>query len=103
MEKMPGIEEAAEPPASPTPPDVLANMETEQVAPTKYSVISRKGVGTTGKRIPLLANHFKVDITVPDAIFYQYSVCQVFLSLEFPLYPRLWLNERFPGYYFFGR
>ncbi|KAJ1401480.1 Ribonuclease H superfamily [Sesbania bispinosa] len=75
MEKVPEIEEIAEPPAlPPPPPDVLPNMETEQMAPTKYSIISRLGVGTTGKCIPLLANLFKVASNAPDAIFFQYSV-----------------------------
>ncbi|MED6120044.1 Protein argonaute 16 [Stylosanthes scabra] len=86
MEKMPGIEEAAKPPSSPSLPDspwppdspsspnVVADMETAQEPPTELSIISKKGFGTTGKRIQLLANHFKVDATDPDAIFFQYSV-----------------------------
>lgn len=76
MEKVPGTEEAAELPAlPPPPPDVPPNIDTEQVAPTMYSIISRQGIGTTGKCIPLLANHFKAAVNVPDAIFFQYSVC----------------------------
>ncbi|CAN1161341.1 Protein argonaute 16 [Linum perenne] len=46
---------------------------THQLAP-KHSIVSRKGVGTLGRRIPLLANHFRVSVGVPDAVFYQYSV-----------------------------
>ncbi|XP_019438722.1 PREDICTED: protein argonaute 16 isoform X1 [Lupinus angustifolius] len=72
---LPGIEKAAElPPLLPLPPDVPPKFDTEQVAPTVYSVISRQGVGTVGKRIPLLANHFKVAVNVPDATFFQYNV-----------------------------
>ncbi|MCL7039048.1 hypothetical protein MKW94_025298, partial [Papaver nudicaule] len=36
--------------------------------------ISRPGVGREGQRIPLLVNHFKASVNVPDAIFYQYTV-----------------------------
>lgn len=84
MENVPGIEEAVVPPATPSPPpDEFPNLEAEQIAPTNYSIISRPGVGTAGKHIPLLANLFKVTANTPDAIFFQYSVCQVFLSLQF--------------------
>ncbi|TKY66352.1 argonaute 16 [Spatholobus suberectus] len=75
-EKVPGIEEAVEPPASSqTSGDVPHNMETEQMTPTEYySIISRNGVGTTGKCIPLLVNLFKVAVNAPDTVFFQYSV-----------------------------
>lgn len=87
MENALEIKEAASPPAiPPPPPDVLPNMDTELIAPTNYSIISRPGVGTTGKQIPLLANLFEVTADTPDAIFFQYSVCQVFLSLQFCVY-----------------
>ncbi|XP_020203105.1 protein argonaute 16 isoform X2 [Cajanus cajan] len=80
-DKVPEIEEAAEPPASrQSSADVLHNLETEQMAPTKYSIISRNGIGTTGKRIPLLVNLFKVDVNAPnpDTMFFQYSVTITF-------------------------
>ena len=81
MEKVPEVEEAAEPPAlPPSPPDVSPGTETEEAAPIKFPIISRPGVGTTGKHIPLLTNLFKVATNAPDAIFYQYSVCQVSVS-----------------------
>lgn len=41
----------------------------------KRSIISRRGVGTCGRPIRLLSNHFKVSFTFPDAVFYQYTVC----------------------------
>ncbi|XP_012571791.1 protein argonaute 16-like [Cicer arietinum] len=72
---LPGTEEAAEPTAlPPSPPDVLPNIETEQIARSSYSIISRPSVGTTGKRIPLLVNLFKVAADATDATFFQYSV-----------------------------
>ncbi|KAL2971815.1 hypothetical protein AAZX31_15G218600 [Glycine max] len=75
MEEIPGNEEAAEPPASSqSPADVPHNMETEQMTATKYSIISRNGVGTTGKHLPLLVNLFVVVVNVPDTVFFQYSV-----------------------------
>ncbi|XP_027344511.1 protein argonaute 16 isoform X2 [Abrus precatorius] len=80
MENIPGIDQAAEPPVSSLPPaDVLHNMESEQMTPSKYSIISRQGVGTTGKHIPLLTNLFKVAVNAPDTMFFQYSVT---ISLE---------------------
>ncbi|KAK7304843.1 hypothetical protein VNO77_42734 [Canavalia gladiata] len=79
MEKEPKIEETADPPALSLPlADVPHNMETEQMTPTKYSIISRQGLGTTGKRIPLLANLFKVAVNAPDTMFFQYSVTIAF-------------------------
>ncbi|RDY01709.1 Protein argonaute 16, partial [Mucuna pruriens] len=75
-EKVSGIEEAAEPsPASSqSSADVPHNMETEQMTPTEYSIISRNGVGTTVKHIPLHVNLFKVAVNAPDTMFFQYSV-----------------------------
>jgi len=83
-EVVPGTEEAAEPPASPQPsPDVPHNMETEQFTPTEYSIMSRNGVGTVGEQISLLVNLFKVSVNAPDTLFFQYSVCSVFLPQLF--------------------
>jgi hypothetical protein len=85
MVSVSGFEEVVEPPAlPPSPPDVLPDMETEEIALPTYSIISRPGVGTIGKRIALLVNLFKVaaDATdATDATFFQYSVCQVILSV----------------------
>lgn len=78
MEKMSGGS-----PPPPPPLSVPANMNPELVevprhperpAIPKYSMISRRGVGTSGRHISLLTNHFKVSVNVPDAVFYQYSV-----------------------------
>lgn len=70
-------------PPPPPPPSVPANVNPELVevprhpersAIPKYSMISRRGVGTSGRHISLLTNHYKVSVNVPDAVFYQYSV-----------------------------
>lgn len=105
MVTIPGFEEAIEPPVlPPSPPDALPETETEQIALPTYSIISRPSVGTTGKHIPLLANLFKVAADAIDATFFQYSVCQLILSLQFPLiWLWLWLIGGFLGYYHFGR
>ncbi|KAI3845014.1 hypothetical protein MKW92_027683 [Papaver armeniacum] len=54
-------------------------LEAPDVKPEKQYVpnripMSRPGVGRDGNRIPLLANHFRVAVNVPDATFYQYTV-----------------------------
>lgn len=80
MEKVPEIEDPADaepPPLSPSSPDVSPSIETVEADPIKFSIISRQGVGTAGKRIPVLTNLFKVSVNAPDAIFFQYSVSQV--------------------------
>ena len=79
MEKTAGDKEAEEAPPLPPPPVVPPNVKPELASP-KFSIISRRGTGSAGRCIPLLANHFKVSIEVPDAVFYQYSVCFFFFS-----------------------
>ncbi|KAF5746116.1 protein argonaute 16 [Tripterygium wilfordii] len=56
------------------PPKVQPNMKPEQAESPKHSIISRRGFGTSGHSVPLLVNHFKVSVNLPDAVFYQYSV-----------------------------
>ncbi|PRQ52668.1 putative post-transcriptional gene silencing PAZ-Argonaute family [Rosa chinensis] len=61
----------------PPPPIVPPNVKPEVVAlaPPKHSIMVRpRGSGTTGRRIQLSTNHFKVSVKNPDAVFYQYSV-----------------------------
>lgn len=55
--------------------DAASSVELEGLNPPKYSLINRIGTGTVGRRISLLTNHFKVNINVPDTVFYQYTVC----------------------------
>ncbi|KAK4784213.1 hypothetical protein SAY86_018581 [Trapa natans] len=56
------------------PLDTASRVKLDGWNPPKYSVIDRNGTGSDGRRISLLANHFKVNINVPDAVFYQYTV-----------------------------
>ena len=81
MEKGNTIEDAGGsqplPPPPPPPAVVPPNVKPEKPPTPKYSVMSRRGVGRSGRRISLLANHFKVAVNVPDAVFYQYSVCSI--------------------------
>lgn len=75
MEKVAVSQEAGgTPPLPPPPPTLPPNLKPERVAASKYSITSRSGVGSTGRRISLLSNHFKVSVNSPDAVFYQYSV-----------------------------
>ncbi|PSS21604.1 Protein argonaute like [Actinidia chinensis var. chinensis] len=70
--------------ALPPPPPVLPNIvplqaEPENVhEPVKKKVVrvptSRRGLGSKGQKIPLLTNHFKVNVTNVDGHFFHYSV-----------------------------
>lgn len=74
------------PPLAPPPPTIPQNVKVEQVDLPKRSIIKRPGFGTSGKRVSLLANHFKVSIGNPDETFYQYSVkCSTLLFFKFIL------------------
>ncbi|PIA35479.1 hypothetical protein AQUCO_03500087v1 [Aquilegia coerulea] len=73
MEKV-GFEEtggALPPPPPLLPPHGRPERLTE---PPKRVAMSRTGTGRSGRRINLVANHFKVFVNVPDAVFFQYSV-----------------------------
>ncbi|KAG7012021.1 Protein argonaute 16, partial [Cucurbita argyrosperma subsp. argyrosperma] len=61
--------------ASPLPltPPVPPDTKPEKTMPLTYTIMSRRGVGSKGRRIPLLTNHFGVSVNAPDLIFYQYS------------------------------
>ncbi|KAA8550054.1 hypothetical protein F0562_001738 [Nyssa sinensis] len=70
--------------ALPPPPPVPANVvpiraEPEDAPePAKKKVvrvpIARRGLGSKGQKIPLLTNHFKVNVTNVDGHFFHYSV-----------------------------
>ena len=62
-------------PIPPPPLTIPPNVKPEVLISPKYSITARRGTGTTGRRIQLLANHFKVTVKAIDAVFYQYSVC----------------------------
>ncbi|KAM7498359.1 hypothetical protein LguiA_022773 [Lonicera macranthoides] len=57
-----------------SPVVIPSTVKPEGADPPKRSIISRPGVGSAGRRINLLVNHFKVSIRNPNEIFYQYSV-----------------------------
>ncbi|KAK4741945.1 hypothetical protein SAY87_025533 [Trapa incisa] len=56
------------------PPDVEPDKAELHIERTDRVPIVRKGLGKKGQRIPLLTNHFKVNITNTDDHFYQYCV-----------------------------
>ncbi|XP_058220403.1 protein argonaute 16 [Rhododendron vialii] len=58
----------------PPPPIVPPNVKPEKLDVPKHSIIRRRGFGSAGRRISLLANHFKVSVKYPEEMFYQYSV-----------------------------
>ncbi|KAI9090150.1 hypothetical protein K1719_028846 [Acacia pycnantha] len=75
MEKVAHTDEADEMPALHPPiSDAPYDAEPKLAVPIKYSVVSRRGFGTMGKHMPVLANQFQVSVGVPDAVFFQYSV-----------------------------
>lgn len=73
-------------PPRPRPPEIPPNIEPEQLKPepgpeeTKkilkpnHVPMTRRGTGTKEQRVPLLCNHFKVNIADGSGHFYQYSV-----------------------------
>ncbi|KAI7752602.1 hypothetical protein M8C21_021821, partial [Ambrosia artemisiifolia] len=52
--------------SAPSPEVIQFDEETDHANSPKHSIISRPGFGSSGRRIPLLANHFKVSITSED-------------------------------------
>lgn len=58
---------------APSPPTIPQNLKEEVELPER-SIMKRPGFGTSGRRVSLLANHFKVSIRNPNEFFYQYSV-----------------------------
>ena len=39
--------------------------------------MARRGFGTSGNRVPVLTNHFKVNVASVDGHFFHYSVCTI--------------------------
>jgi hypothetical protein len=78
-----GKEESLPPPPPVVPSDVVP-LKAEEVIPSppepvKKKItrlpIARRGLGSKGNKIPLLTNHFNVNIGNNDGFFFQYSVC----------------------------
>lgn len=74
-------EECLPPPPPIVPSDVEpVKIEQELVkkkGPTRVPM-ARRGLGSKGSRLPLLTNHFKVNVSNTDGYFFQYSVCVEF-------------------------
>ncbi|CAN4099094.1 unnamed protein product [Withania somnifera] len=64
------------PPPPPVPADFSpAKAETEPVKKKALRVpMARRGLGSKGQKIPILTNHFKVNVTNADGHFFHYSV-----------------------------
>lgn len=69
----------------PPPPIVPRNVkpikiEQEHVKKKLLTKVpmARRGLGTTGNKLSLLTNHFKVNAANTDGFFFQYNVCIVF-------------------------
>ncbi|KAL6979305.1 Protein argonaute-4 [Sarracenia purpurea var. burkii] len=68
------------PPPPPVPPNVVPmQAESENaVEPAKKKIvrlpIARRGSGSKGQKIPIITNHFKVNVTNVDGHFFHYSV-----------------------------
>ncbi|OMO49943.1 protein argonaute 16-like protein [Corchorus olitorius] len=63
MEKAEGTQDVTLPPTPPIPP----NVKPESMKPPKHSIVSRPGVGKSGRQIKLVAYHFEVVVNVTDA------------------------------------
>ncbi|KAK7300313.1 hypothetical protein RJT34_11156 [Clitoria ternatea] len=64
------------PPPPPVPSDVVpvkAELEPAKKKPARLP-IARRGLGSKGRRLQLLTNHYKVNFSNNDGHFYQYSV-----------------------------
>lgn len=71
-----GIEESLPPPPPVIPPDVEpVKLEQEPVKKMPQLVpMARRGLGSKGTKLPLLTNHFKVNVANMEGHFFQYSV-----------------------------
>ncbi|KAI7983451.1 Protein argonaute 4 [Camellia lanceoleosa] len=68
------------PPPPPVPADVVPMRAETDNAPEQVKnkavrvPMARRGVGSKGQKIPILTNHFKVNVTNVDGHFFHYSV-----------------------------
>ncbi|CAI0397258.1 unnamed protein product [Linum tenue] len=74
-----GLQEALPPPPPVLPPDVVPVKLEEPVKKKPARLpMARRGTGTKGQKIPLLTNHFKVNVTNMEGQFYHYSVALLY-------------------------
>lgn len=96
----------------PPPPIVPPNVEPEKVEqelppePVKKKdsrlPMARRGVGSKGSKIPILTNHFKVNVCNNDGHFFHYSVCSsVSLAVLFYLFSGLIKHSRLDLFTFY--
>lgn len=84
----------------PPPPPIPANVTPfiAEPGPALNKVIlhpmTRPGRGSRGNKVPILTNHFKVNVKSIDGYFFHYSVCLTDISLlfEFPFISSLCLS-----------
>ncbi|KAH8520608.1 hypothetical protein H0E87_001887, partial [Populus deltoides] len=71
-----GSQEALPPPPPDVPPNVVpVKAEPEPVKKKPLRVpIARRGLGSKGQKMPLLTNHFKVNVTNTEGYFFHYCV-----------------------------
>ncbi|KAL0418437.1 UNVERIFIED_CONTAM: protein argonaute 4 [Sesamum radiatum] len=63
------------PPPPPVPPNVTPlKAEFEPVKKVVRVPMARRGLGTRGNKVPILTNHFKVNVNKVDGHFFHYSV-----------------------------
>ncbi|KAI3795891.1 hypothetical protein L1987_38551 [Smallanthus sonchifolius] len=70
-----GVASEALPPPPPVPEDVVPEKALEPVKKKVMRVpMARRGLATKGQKVPLLTNHFKVNVSNVDGHFFHYSV-----------------------------
>lgn len=70
-----GAPEEALPPPPPVPPNVTPTKVLEEETKKVFRApMARRGLGTKGNKVPILTNHFKVNVTNVDGQFFHYSV-----------------------------
>jgi len=66
------------PPPPPIVPPHVKPVKIEQELVKKKLPMARRGLGSKGTKLPLLTNHFEVNVAKMNEVFFQYSVCFVF-------------------------
>lgn len=69
------------PPPPPVPENVVPlKAESDITESVKKKIqrvpIARRGLASKGSKIPILTNHFKVNVTNVEGYFFHYSVCE---------------------------
>ncbi|KAL8545007.1 hypothetical protein ACS0TY_005275 [Phlomoides rotata] len=62
------------PPPPPVPPNVTPTKVVEETKKVLRVPMARRGLGTKGNKVPILTNHFKVNVTNVEGQFFHYSV-----------------------------